>query len=416
MPTTKTPPGSLPSAFTPIWVAHTVSQFGGQVTLLALPLTAITLLHANPWQLGLLAALGSLPNLLLSLPAGVWVDRVRKRRLMIAADLLRAALLILTVWLARTAHLTVPALLAAAFLIGSAPVCFDLAASATLPALLGRDQLLAGNSRMEASRSAASITGPTLAGLLIQGVGAARALSADALSFVLSALLLVRLPEPHAAPAPLSPPSALVQAREGLRALMTHPLLRALVRSMGLWNIFVGVGSAVHILFITQQLHLTPAQLGVVFTLQGLGMLAGTALAGPLLQRFLLGAVLMAFGGLTVLTAFGVVTIQGLPPGARFPALAVNELVSGVGYMVFAILLSTCRQAATPDALQGRMAAAFRFVIQGGLPLGAVLGGAVGSRWSLTAALLITAAGMLAAWMLLLPTPVPRLSQLPEPE
>ncbi|BDP42186.1 MFS transporter [Deinococcus aetherius] len=407
-------PAALPPAFHAIWAAHTVSQFGSQVTLLALPLTALLVLGANPFQMGLLTALGSLPNLLFSLPAGVWVDRWNKKRTMIGTDLARAALLLPVPLLAHFSLLRLEPLLLIAFLVGAASVFFDLASAATVPVLLGRDHLIGGNARLEASRSTASVTGPSLGGVLVQALGAPLALLLDALSFVASALLLTRIPTGSTSANSAARPRMWAEVRVGLRALLERPLLGALVRSVGLWNFFVGVGSAVHLLFLTRNLGLGPAQVGAVLTAEGVGMLCGTALVGPLQRRFPLGTVLMASGALAVLCAFGVVGVSLLPPPWRFPALLVNDFLSGLGYMVFAILTSSCRQAATPAALQGRVAATFRFVILGGLPLGALLGGVIAQGFSPSAALLTTAAGMLLAWALLFATSIPGLRQLPE--
>lgn len=407
---------ALPRPFHALWAAHTVSQFGTQITLLALPLTALGLLNATPFHMGVLAALGSLPNLLFSLPAGVWVDRHDKKRIMIAGDLARAALLLAIPLAVHFSALHFEMLLLVAFLVGTAGVFFDLASAAVLPALLGRALLVPGNARMEASRSTAAVTGPTLAGLLISAVGAPLALLLDVASFVCSALFLTRMPRIDA------PQTTAAQQRggvwtdalAGLHALRERPLLGALVRSMGLWNFAVGLSSGVFVLFLTRSVGLTPSQLGVVLTAQGVGMLAGTALVGPLQRRFPLGRVLMAFAALALLCAYAGVTAPLFSPAWRFPVLLGVEFLSGVGYMVFAILASSTRAAATPAELQARVAAVFRFLIMGGLPIGALLGGAIAGQVSPAAALLTTASGMLLAWLWLLGTTVPRLKVLPE--
>lgn len=250
--------------FRAFWAGRTVSALGSQVTLLALPLVAVLALGATPVQMGFLTADGSLPALLFGLVVGVWVDRRRRRPLMVAADLGRGALLLIIPIAALLGLLRVEALYAVAFLAGGLTLVFDIAAQSFFPTLVGRDRLVEGNSKLEVSRSAAEIVGPGLAGGLVQVLTTPFAIVADALSFLASALLLGLIGAPEPAPAP---PDARQRLRlaigEGLRAVLGHPVLRALAGAAGLLAFFNSLLEAVVLLYLSRDLGISPALLGL---------------------------------------------------------------------------------------------------------------------------------------------------------
>ncbi|HUY99078.1 MAG TPA: MFS transporter [Thermomicrobiaceae bacterium] len=251
--------------FLKLWVGETVSLLGSQVTLLALPLTAVLTLHANAAQMGYLTAIQLAPSLLAGLFAGVWIDRVRRRPIMIAADLGRFALLLGIPLLAVAGRLGMAGLYPIAFLVGILTVCFDVAYQAFLPSLVGREQLVEGNARLEVSRSGALIAGPGLAGLLVGLVTAPFAIAADAASFLGSALFLLGIRTPE--PVPVDHGTSRGTRREiaeGLGIVLGNPLLRAIAGSTGTSNLFSSAISAIVILYATRNLGIGPGLLGLI--------------------------------------------------------------------------------------------------------------------------------------------------------
>jgi len=407
--------------FARVWSAHTVSQVGSQITLVALPLTAALALRATPLEMGLLAATGTAPNLLFGLVAGAWVDRLPRRPVLIAMDLTRAALIAVVPALAALGLLRMATLYAVAFLAGVATLVFDLAAQSYLPALIGRDRLMEGNARLEASRSAATIAGPGLAGLVAQVVGAPFALIGDALSFLGSAFFLarVRAPEaPHAPDADAGPRGVEGVRRdivEGLRLVARDPILRAVFRTAALWNLFVYVVQAVLVLFATRDLRLPPGALGLALAMLGVGMLPGAALVAPARRRFGAGPTLIGSGFFAATSGLVLVAAGTVGRAHALPLLMASQFIFGLGPMMFGITNTSLRQAAAPDHLQGRVAATFRTVAWGTMPLGSLLGGALGARVGLLPTIAVGALGMVLAVALLLFSPLPALREPPAP-
>jgi len=409
--------------FARVWSAHTVSQVGSQITLVALPLTAALALRATPLEMGLLAATGTAPNLLFGLVAGAWVDRLPRRPVLIAMDLTRAALIAVVPALAALGLLRMATLYAVAFLAGVATLVFDLAAQSYLPALIGRDRLMEGNARLEASRSAATIAGPGLAGLVAQVVGAPFALIGDALSFLGSAFFLARVRAPEAPHAPDADadagPRGVEGVRrdivEGLRLVARDPILRAVFRTAALWNLFVYVVQAVLVLFATRDLRLPPGALGLALAMLGVGMLPGAALVAPARRRFGAGPTLIGSGFFAATSGLVLVAAGTVGRAHALPLLMASQFIFGLGPMMFGITNTSLRQAAAPDHLQGRVAATFRTVAWGTMPLGSLLGGALGARVGLLPTIAVGALGMVLAVALLLFSPLPALREPPAP-
>lgn len=389
--------------FRRLWAALTVSFFGSQVTALALPLLAALTLDATPQQLGLLVAARSAPDLPIGLVAGVWVDRLRRRPLLIAADLGRAALLLALPVAALAGALPFWPLVAIAFGLGLLDTLFGIAYAAYLPALVPREALVAANGQLEASSSVAGVAGPGLAGALVQLVGAPVALVADALSFLASGLLIrrIRAPEP--------PPAA---AREGigraigagLRAVWASPLLRALAGTTATFNFFDSFLTAVYVLYLARALALGPAAIGAVFAIGDLGGLAGAALAAPIARRLGTGRTLVAAIGAAGIGELAI-ALAGGPPLVALAIVALAEATVQLGAVVFGVNGLSLRQAATPEHLRGRINATMRTLRTGLVPLGALLGGAVAARHGLRAAVLVAGLGTILAvgWVLAAP-------------
>lgn len=346
---------SHPAAFRRLWTAYAVSVFGDQVTLLAIPLAAALTLHASAFQMGLLAAAGTLPHLLVSLPAGVWIDRRRKRPVMVAADLLRLFVLLIVPALAAIHLLGMAALYAVQFVAGCSAVVGVIAASSFLPAVVGRERLVEANSRLRGSDAVSQVAGPGLAGVLVQVAGAPYAILADAVSFLFSALVIgrfVRVSEPRTAPA----------ASASMRAELREGLAFTLGKSAGIVGLVFGAGSV--------------------------GAVLGAACAAPLSRRFGLGRVTIA-GELLVTAGTLLLPLAGGPTWVAALLLVAAEFVAGFGVLLFDVNVSSLRQAITPDELLARTSSVGRFVTQGTRPLGALIGGVLGVALGLRGAMLI---------------------------
>ena len=279
--------------FRRLWAGETVSLFGSEVTELALPLVAVLVLDAEAAQMGLLAAARFAPFLLVTLPAGAWVDRRRRRPVLIGSNLGRALLVGLVPLLAGLGLLRMGHLYAVAFAVGAFTVVFDVAYQSYLPSLVEREQLVEGNSKLQASASVARVGGPGLGGLLVQLVGAPRALLLDAGSYVVSAasLLAIRNREP----APVADRDGQPRARlrqeigEGLAVTYRNPVLRSMAGLAATYNLFSQVIEALLVLYATRELGLSAGVIGLVISAGSIGALAGAALTGRLQRRLGVG-------------------------------------------------------------------------------------------------------------------------------
>jgi len=392
--------------FLKLWAGQTVSLFGSEITLLALPLTAILTLHAAPVQLGFIVAAERTAFILFSLFAGVWVDRLRRRPIMIAADLGRAVLLG-TIPLAATLHaLRIEQLYVVAFLSGILTLFFDVAYTAYLPVLVRREDIGEGNGKLEVSQSVAQIAGPGVAGVLVATITAPFAIALDALSFLGSVALLtfINTPEPQLAVAP-DHPSIRGEIGEGLRLVMGQPLLRTIAGTTALILFFANMFQAVSVLYLTRTLGLGPALVGVIFAVGSIGGLLGALLTAPLTRRIGYGPAII--GGVMTLCvgALAFAAAQG-PPAGVAPLLAFAWFLVAVGNVVNNINQVSVRQAMVPDRLQGRVSATMRFLAGGLVPLvGALLGGALGNAIGPRLTVVIASIGMLVpvTWVLLSP-------------
>lgn len=391
--------------FLKLWAGETVSALGSQVTSLALPLVAVVTLHASPLQMGVLSALGTLPILLLSLPAGVWVDRRLRRPLLLWTDLGRSVVLGTIPAAAMLGFLVMPLVYGVALVVGALTVLFDTAYQSYLPSLVPRGALIKANSRLEASRSAAQIAGPSLGGALVTLLTAPLAIAADAASFLLSALaiFLIRRRE-VTEPRQDNGPHLLTDVRAGLQFVAAHPLLRTLVGITAVGNLWSGALFSQQILFMKHVLGLPAAVIGLILSAGGPGALLGVFLTGRLSRRLgvgrtiILGSVLFTAGDFCL-------GLAGGPRPVMIALLVLFQALVGVGSPLYNITVISLRQALTPDQLLGRVVAAARVAAVGSLPLGALLGGAVSQVIGPRALLLTAAAGMLIPliWLVLSP-------------
>jgi MFS family permease len=381
------------SDFLKLWAGQTISLFGSQFSLLAVPLAAAIALEATPAQMGILAAASQAPYLLLGLVAGVWVDRRPRRPIMVAAELGRALVIgsIPLAWL--LGALTVEYLYVVTFVVGILAVFFDVAYQSFLPSLVDPERLIEGNSKLELSRSAAQITGPGLAGAVVQLVTAPVAILADAFSFLASALFLGLIRTRESPPTPPTRSRGLWgEIREGLGLVLGHPLLRAIAASNGISNLFDAVQLAVFILFVTRELGVSPGVLGLILATGNVGLLAGALLAESCTRRLGLGSTLLGAISLISVSRFLIPLAAG-STALAVPMLVGAQLLIGLGRMLFNINHLSLRQAITPHRLQGRVNASMRVIAWGMFPVGALVGGALGEMLGLEATLLIGAIG-----------------------
>jgi len=404
--------------FMKLWTAETVSQLGTQVTLLALPLTAIVILNASPFQVGLLGAVEFLPFILVGLPAGVWVDRLRRRPFLIAGDLGRAITLGSIPVAYRLGVLHIVQLYVVGFLTGVLTVFFDVAYQAYLPSLVERDQLIEGNGKLEISRSGAQLAGPGLAGALIQWLKAPVAIVADALSYLGSALFvfLIRKKEPQVQQggADGGPrPRMRTQIHEGLRYVLGNRLLRPIAACTATSNLFNNVTFAVLLLYAVRVLGMGAGKIGLIFALGNLGFLAGAFASGRIPKRLGVGPTIL--GAAIVFSAAGIM-IPFATRSTAFPLLVGAMLIAGFGGVTYNVNQVSLRQSITAERMQGRMNATMRFMVWGTIPIGAFVGGVLGNTIGLRATLWVGAVGGLFAFVPLVFSPVPRLRRIPEPE
>jgi MFS family permease len=414
MTSTVTPrPLTRQPAFVRLWAGQTISQFGTQVSLLALPLLAIVVLQAEPYQVGLLTAVEFLPFLLIGLPAGVWVDRLRRRPILIAADLARAAALVSIPVAHVLGVLSLPQLFLVAFGMGVLTVFFDVAYHAYLPGIIDRDQLIEGNSKLEMSASGAAIAGPGLAGALVQLVTAPVAIAVDAVSYVASALfvLWIRAPEPATtAAAAEARPSMRAEVAEGLRFVLRNPYIRSVLVSATIMNLFSSMGGAVLLIYAVRELRLDPGTLGVILALGNVGVLAGAVFASRFRSRLGAGpALIWSLIG----SGLGYLLIPLTSVGPIIPLAVAGLAIATFFGIIFNINQLSLRQAVTPDRLRGRMTATVRFVAWSTLPFGSVVGGVLGSTIGLLPTLWIAAVGIVLSTLPIAFSPLRGLREIP---
>ncbi|HET7467969.1 MAG TPA: MFS transporter [Candidatus Dormibacteraeota bacterium] len=400
--------------FLKLWWGQAISELGSQVSTLALPTVAILILSATPFQVGLLEALQFLAFPVLGLIAGVYADRIRRRPIMIACDVLRLAALG-SVPVAFTLNaLTIEQLYVVALLVGIGTVFFDVAYQSYLPAIISRGDLIEGNSKLQVTGSVAQMVGPALAGFLIQLVGAARAVTADATSFLISVLSLwwIRRPEPAPKPASEGGRSGFfAEMWEGIRFVLGNPTISRIAGSTATSNFGGNIAFAVYLIFVYRFLHLTPGVVGIVFAAGAVGGLIGALSASWISDRIGVGPTLfvsITAGGLSL------ILVPLAQYGFAIPLLIVSFFIGSWVNPVYNITQVSLRQAITPDRVQGRMNATVRTIIWGTIPIGAFIGGTIGTVYGVLPAIWVGIAVSLLSGVWILAGPI-RLRTQPEP-
>lgn len=401
--------------FVLLWSGQAFSQFGAFASSVVVPLLAIETLHAGPSEIGVLGLMGRLPALLY-IVAGVWVDRMRKRPILVGASLIRSVLLLLVPVEATIGVLSVGLLSATLFVSAGLTVWFDTAYMSYLPSLVGRAHLVEGNSRMESARAAAQVTGPSVGGLLVQAVTAPVAVVLDGVSLLCSAFLIgrIRHPEPKPAPGPRGIHGVRADLMEGLRFLVRHPVLRPLAVAIAINNIAWAAEVTLYVIYLVTVLGLPASLVGLTLIGSGPGALVGALAAAGVARRIGLAGAIVAglavffLGGLLIPLSPGIV-------GVAMPMLIVAGFVMSVGGQVCSVNVISLRQGLAPDHLQGRVNGSFRFLAYGLAPLGALFGGLAGTLLGERNALFVAVGLMAVAPLLVRCSAARRIRELPEP-
>jgi MFS family permease len=401
--------------FLKLWTGQSISEVGSQVSQLALPWLAAVGLHASPFQFSLLGVLGFMPFILFALPAGVWVDRLRRRHILIVGDAARAALLVIIPILWATHELRIWHLLVLQFVIGVFTVFFDVAYQSYLPALVEREHLVDGNSKLQLTVGVAQVAGPNLSGVLIAAITAPYAIVVDAASFVVSSVFMTSMrhrEEPPTYDSANPRPKMWPQVKEGLDWVVKHPWLRAIAACTGSSNFFSSTLFAIMLLYMVRVLHLSAYEVAAVFAVGSIGSIVAS-LATSRLNKWL-GV------GPTIVWTILISSVIGLayplaPKSFPLPLLMVANFGFGFGAVAYNITQVSLRQAITPERLQGRMNAAMRWIVWGTIPLGTLFGGGLATWFSLRTAVWVGALGQLVAFVPVTMGSLKHVREMPKP-
>lgn len=398
--------------FVKLWLGHTVSMFGSQLSFVAIPLIAAVTLQATPSQMALLQVLNYVPTTVVALFAGVVVDRLRRRPLMIATDLISAAVLLIfpLAWFLGVLRLEL--LYGLVFALGVLGVFYGLADGAFLPVLLRREQLPEGWSALNTSSTVARIAGPGLAGLMLQWLSAPLVLAFDAATFVMSAIANGRIRQPEPTPAGTHRATVWREIQEGLHEVWRNPYLRGFQATTMAYDIFWNALYAVYILYVTRTLGLPPVAVGTIFAVGSVGALIGSATAVLVTRRLGLGRTLVTMQIINGVCALAIASAVRLPSVA-LAVLIGTELLQSYVNTVFGINRGSISQAATPDRLRGRVGASVSFLGISVAALGSALGGLLGETVGVVMTISACAVGCMLAFLWLLNTPIRRLKAVP---
>jgi Na+/melibiose symporter-like transporter len=400
--------------FLKFWVGQTISVFGSAITNLALPLTAVVALNASPAQMGFLNAAGMLPFLLVGLFAGAWIDRRRRRPIMLMADLGRALLLGMIPLSLLAGLLRMEFLYVIVFLVGVLTVFFDVSYQAFLPALVSREKLVDGNSKMEISASAAQIAGPGMAGALIQVLSAPYAIAFDAASFLVSAFSLgiihAREPEPH----PRADGATVwKEIGEGLHVVFGNRVLWSIAGCTGTSNFFSNLWGSIFVLYMTRNLGLTPAQIGLIFVVGAPGALLSSLVSTRIVQRVGLGNAIVGAAFFTGVSELLLLLARG-PLWVTMGSLILAMLLLGFFNVMYNVNQVSLRQTITPNRLLGRMNASMRFLVWGTIPLGALASSGLSTWLGVYPTIVIGLLGGMLSFLWVFFSPVRQLKEQPQ--
>ncbi|WP_043614125.1 MFS transporter [Nonomuraea candida] len=395
--------------FRGLFLADSASQVGGQLLLLALPLVAVSALHASSFEVGLLAACQTVAFAVIGLPAGAIVDRLRKRAVLIVADWARALALasVPAAWWLDV--LTIHQLYAVALVLGVCTVFFDAAYQSYLPHLVGRERLVEGNSLLEGVRTVAQLGGPGLGGYLVQLLTAPFALAVTVAGYAWSALCLgaIRRREPRPG---RSRTHLAGEIGEGVRFVFGHRLLRRIAGCAATANLFATMAQPAILLLLARELGLAAGAIGLLLATGGLGGVVGAMVNRRVARRFGQGPTIWLAMALPAPLMFLVPLVEA---DWRLGLFVVFQFCSGAGAVVFNVTQLSFRQAITPEPMLGRMNATIRFLVWGTMPVGGVIGGALSEAIGVRNALLVAATGTCLAFLWVFASPLRTMRELP---
>ena len=403
--------------FLKLWAGQTISVFGSQVTILAVPVVAALTLKVKPFEFGLIATIEFLPYVLLSLPAGVWVDRLRRRPILIAADVGRAVSLLSIPVAYAFGALTIWQLYVVVVINGCLTVFFDIAWQSYLPAIVAPEHLVDGNGKLETTRVVSQRLGPGLAGILITIFSAPFAVIVDAISFVLSALFVSRIRRAEARPATHADggdaaPSVRREIVVGLRYVGGHPLFGAMVATIAIEVLFGNVADSILILYLVTERGFSPAMIGLAFSIGSIGVIAAAVIVGRVTRVIGVGPILLlgAAG-----SSVSWLLVAAAPDSLVFAGLVGTIVALGFFGVTWNVNSVSLRQAITPRSMLGRTNATLRFISWGMIPVGATLGGLLGGAIGLHNTIWVGAIGCLVAFIPVTLSPLRHLHEIPVP-
>jgi len=398
--------------FRRLWAGDALGQLGAQLTMLALPVFAVQHLHATAWQMGALTAAETAAFLVIGLPAGAWVDRMRKRNVLVTSDLVRATVLTIVVVAALTGHASIPMLIGAGLVISCASVFFDVAHQSYVPGLVGLEHVVEGNSKLQATQSTAGVAAPAVGGALLRVVAAPVLIAVTVVTYLSSAFLVGRVRHREEPPAPASRRPLRTEIAEGLRFVVGQPLLRRIVACTSIANLASSMAAAMIVIFALRDLGLDASAYGTVVSAGAIGGIVG-AVSADRLSRW------VGEGRIIALSAVAFVPATALTPlAATLPWPPQVTLVTGGALLSFSVVVYNVtqvsfRQRLCPPELLGRMNASVRFLVWGTMPVGGLLGGWAGTHVGVLPTLWIAVAGTALGTLPVALSPLVRMRDLP---
>ena len=397
--------------FLKLWSAQSISQIGTQISGIALPLVALYTLHATAFQVAALGTVEFLPFLLFTLPAGVWVDRLRRRWIMVAADFGRALTLGSIPVASALGHLTLAQLYVVGFLTGTLTVFFDVSYQSYLPSIVERAQLVDGNAKLEITRSGAQVLGPGLGGLLVHAITAPYAVLADAISYLWSVSFLFTIRKPESVPErDAGSPSMLRELLDGIKYLVRHRYWRPISISTATFNFFSNVAFAIFVVYMVRHLHMSALAIGLTFSLASAGGLAAAFFAQRIGTRLGIGRTIV-WG--SAIGAAPIILIPLAPVSFPIPFIVVSLVFAEFGIVVYNVSAISLTQALVPERLLGRVNASRRFIVWGTIPLGSLVSGVLATTIGLRPTLFVGTIGILLATLPVALSAVRQVKELP---
>lgn len=405
------------SDFMKLWSGQTLSMFGSQVTLFAIPLIALLTLQASVLEIGILKAVEYVPFLLFSLHAGSWVDRHNRHQIMLLMDIVRGIVLLIIPFLALLELLNFQVLLVVSFIIGTCSVFFDIAYMSYLPKLVSKEHIIEANSKLELSRSASNLMGKSLAGAIVQIFSPPMSLLVNAFSFFGSAFTLILMKTKKIPTENNNLNSSITQnIKEGLQYVWSNPILSRIFITSGLYNLFYFIFEPSYLMFVTRDLGISPLMLGFILSTGGVGAILGALFAKKISQKLYLGKSIVYCVFLSGLLLSIIPTLGLMSKTTSIIFLMIVHLLSSIMLVSYNINQISLRTASTSDNFLGRMNACMRVSIYGSISIGGALGGILGQWINVSLIILIGSVGIMLTAILIRLSPIYELKRIPESE